>query len=537
MVKGIFDEMQKENPKNHFTVGINDDVTNTSLDYDPTFNIEADDTVRGLFYGLGSDGTVGANKNSIKIIGEETDLYAQGYFQYDAKKSGGITRSHLRFGPRQIRHTCLVTSANFIGVHQFVFMETFDIVSNAAEGGTLLLNSPYPADETWDHLPGVVQEQIIAKNLKFYVIDAYAVANKIGLGGRINTIMQTCFFALSGVLPKDEAIAEIKKAIKKSYGRRGQNVVDMNNAAVDNALANMHEIEVPAKATSTIEMSPVVAGNAPEFVQNVTAKMASLEGNALPVSMLPADGTYPTGTTQYEKRNIAMSCPVWEPDICIQCGKCAMACPHAVIRLKIYDPVVLDNAPEGFRAVDARGRKFDGQKFSIQVSVEDCTGCGLCVETCPAKDKQNPEHKAINMTPQLPIRERESKYWDFFFNEIPNYDRTELNLGVVKESQLLQPLFEFSGACAGCGETPYVRLLSQLFGDRAVIANATGCSSIYGGYMPTTPYTKNPEGRGPAWNNSLFEDNAEFGYGYRLTLDKQEEYATRTSGEIPFSPG
>lgn len=525
MVKGVFDEMQKKAPKNHFTVGINDDVTNTSIAYDPAFNIEADDTVRGLFYGLGSDGTVGANKNSIKIIGEETDLYAQGYFQYDAKKSGGITRSHLRFGPRPIRHSCLVTSANFIGVHQFVFMETFDIISNAAEGGTLLLNSPYPTEETWGHLPGKVQEQIIAKKLKFYVIDAYEVANKVGLGGRINTIMQTCFFALSGVLPRDDAIAEIKKAIKKSYGRRGENVVQMNYSAVDNALANLHEIKVPSKATSTIEMSPVVARNAPEFVQQVTAMMASLDGDALPVSMLPADGSYPTGTSQYEKRNIAMDTPVWEPDICIQCGKCAMACPHAVIRLKIYDPEVLENAPEGFRSIDARGRKFADKKFSIQVSVEDCTGCGLCVETCPATDKQNPERKAINMTPQLPIRERESKFWDFFFNEIPNYDRTELNLGVVKESQLLQPLFEFSGACAGCGETPYVRLLSQLFGDRAVIANATGCSSIYGGYMPTTPYTKNPDGRGPAWNNSLFEDNAEFGFGYRLTLDKQEEYA------------
>ncbi|MDF1512273.1 MAG: pyruvate:ferredoxin (flavodoxin) oxidoreductase [Anaerolineae bacterium] len=525
MTKGIFDEMKKNKPKNHFTVGIDDDLTNTSIAYDPSFSVEADDTVRALFYGLGSDGTVGANKNSIKIIGEETDLYAQGYFQYDAKKSGGITRSHLRFGPRPIRHTCLVTSANFIGVHQFVFMETFDIISNAAAGGILLLNSPFPADETWDHLPGVVQQQIIDKKLKFFVIDAYEVANKVGLGGRINTIMQTCFFALSGVLPKDEAIAEIKKAIKKSYGRRGERIVQMNNAAVDNALENLHEIKVPAKATSTIKMTPVVVPSAPEFVQEVTAKLASLEGDSLPVSMLPADGTFPTGTTQYEKRNIAMECPVWEPDVCIQCGKCAMACPHAVIRLKIYDPVVLENAPEGFRSIDARGRKFDGKKFSIQVSVEDCTGCGLCVETCPATDKENPERKAINMTPQLPIRARESKYWDFFFNEIPNYDRTDLNLGVVKESQLLQPLFEFSGACAGCGETPYVRLLSQLFGDRAVIANATGCSSIYGGYMPTTPYTKNPEGRGPAWNNSLFEDNAEFGFGYRLTLDKQEEYA------------
>ncbi len=525
MVKAIFDELSKDEPKEHFTIGIEDDVTNTSLAYDPDFNIEPDDVVRALFYGLGSDGTVGANKNSIKIIGEETELYAQGYFQYDAKKSGSVTVSHLRFGPRPIRQTCHVTSANFIGCHQFVFLEKFDVLKSAVDGATFLLNSPYPAAETWDKLPRKVQQQIIDKNLKFYVIDAYEVAGKVGLGVRINTIMQTCFFALSGVLPKDEAITKIKGAIKKSYGRYGEDVVAKNNAGVDQALENLHEIDVPAEATSTLEMPPVVPDEAPEFVKTVTAKMIAREGDDLPVSMLPEDGTYPTGTTQWEKRNIALEIPVWDPDVCIQCGKCAMACPHAVIRMKIYDPQYLEDAPEGFRSADANGRDFKGKKFTIQVAAEDCTGCGLCVQTCPAKDKENPERKAINMTPQPPIRERERDYWYYFFNEIPDYKRTELNLRRVKDAQLLRPLFEFSGACAGCGETPYVRLLSQLFGNRAVIANATGCSSIYGGYMPTTPYTVDENGRGPTWNNSLFEDNAEFGFGFRLTLDKQMEFA------------
>jgi len=525
MAKGVYDEMKKDSPKNHFTVGIVDDVTHTSLDYDAAFDIEGDDVVRALFYGLGSDGTVGANKNTIKIIGDETDLYAQGYFQYDAKKSGGITISHLRFGPRPIRHTCLVSSANFIGCHQFSMAEQYDILANAVEGATFLLNSPYPAEETWDHLPAKIQQRMIEKKVKFYVIDAYEVASNLGLGGRINTTLQTCFFALSGVLPKDEAIAQIKKAIKKTYGKRGQKIVDMNFAAVDQALENLHEVEVPGEVTSTIEMRAPVVGNMPDFVEQVTAKMIMLEGDDLPVSAMPADGTYPVGTTQYEKRAIALETPIWDPDVCIQCGKCAMACPHAVIRIKVYDPEVLDDAPEGFRSADARGREFKGKKFTVQESIMDCTGCGLCVEACPAKNKEVEGRKAINMTSVLDIRERESGYWNYFFNDIPDYDRTELNLKTVKGSQLLRPLFEFSGACAGCGETPYVRLLSQLFGDRAVIANATGCSSIYGGYLPTTPYTTDPEGRGPAWNNSLFEDNAEFGYGFRLTLDKQEEYA------------
>jgi len=536
MVKGIFDEMKKDSPKNHFTVGIVDDITHTSIEYDASFDIEADDVVRALFFGLGSDGTVGANKNSIKIIGGETDNYAQGYFQYDAKKSGGITVSHLRFGPRPIRHTCLVTSANFIGCHQFSMAEQYDILSNAVEGATFLLNSPYPAEETWDHLPTKVQQQIIDKKVEFYVIDAYDVARKIGLGGRINTALQTCFFALSGVLPRDEAVAKIKDAIEKTYGKRGQKVVDMNFAAVDQALANLHKIEVPAEVTSTIEMRNPVVGDVPEFVEQVTAKMILREGDSLPVSALPDDGTYPVGTTQYEKRATALESPIWDPDVCIQCGKCAMACPHAVIRIKIFAPEVLENAPEGFRSTEARGREFAGKMFTVQESILDCTGCGLCVEVCPATNKQDPDRKAINMTSVLDIRERESGFWNFFFNDIPDYDRTELNLKTVKNSQLLRPLFEFSGACAGCGETPYVRLLTQLFGDRAVIANATGCSSIYGGYLPTTPYTANREGRGPAWNNSLFEDNAEFGFGFRLTLDKQEEYAReltkRFSGKL-----
>ena len=525
MVKGIFDEMKKANPKNHFTVGINDDVTFTSIAYDPSFNIEPADVVRAMFYGLGSDGTVGANHNSIEIIGEDTDNFAQGYFQYDAKKSGGYTVSHLRFGPRPIRQTCLVTSANFIGCHQFVFLEKLDVLGAAVEGGTFLINTPYKPEETWDMMPRHVQQQIIDKKLKLYVINAYEVAAAAGMTGRINTIMQTCFFALANILPIKEAIALIKHSIEKSYGKRGPKVVQMNYTAVDNAIANMVEIDVPAEATSTVEVPPIMVAGGPDFVYEVAAKISSLRGDEVPVSAMPADGTFPTGTTQYEKRSIALEMPVWEPDVCIQCGKCAMACPHAVIRLKIYDPAVLDGAPEGFKHTDARGRKFSGMQFTVQAAPEDCTGCGLCVVTCPAVDKENPKRKAINMTEQPPIRTQQREYWNFFFNEIPDYDRTDLNLNIVKESQLLRPLFEFSGACAGCGETPYVRLLSQLFGDRAVIANATGCSSIYGGYMPTTPYTTNEDGRGPVWNNSLFEDNAEFGFGYRLTLDKQQEYA------------
>ena len=525
MVKAIFDEMTKPEPKNHFTIGINDDVTHTSLEYDPAFNIEPDDVIRAIFFGLGSDGTVGANKNTIKIIGEETDLYAQGYFQYDSKKSGSVTVSHLRFGPRPIRQTCLISKANFVACHQFTFLEKFDVLEAALPGATFLLNAPYEADEVWDKLPRKVQEEIIAKKLDFYVIDAYKIAREVGLGGRINTIMQTCFFALSGVLPRDEAIAKIKEAIKKTYAKRGEEVVRMNYEAVDQALAHLHKIEVPAEATSTIEMPPVVPPEAPEFVQKVTAKMIARKGDELPVSAMPADGTFPSGTTQWEKRNIALEIPVWEPDLCIQCGKCAMACPHAAIRIKVYDEKYLENAPATFKSTDARGRKFKGMKYTIQVAPEDCVGCMLCVEVCPAHDKANPERKALNMQPQPPLREQERLNWDYFLKEIPDYDRTKVNVKSVAESQLLRPLFEFSGACAGCGETPYLKLMSQLFGDRAVVANATGCSSIYGGNLPTTPWSYNGEGRGPAWNNSLFEDNAEFGYGFRLTLDKQEQFA------------
>jgi pyruvate-ferredoxin/flavodoxin oxidoreductase len=524
MVHGLFDEMKKEEPKHHFTVGIHDDVTHTSIAYDPAWNIEPDDVVRAMFYGLGSDGTVSANKNSIKIIGEDTPNYAQGYFQYDSKKAGAVTVSHLRFGPRPIHQTCLITSANFVACHQFMFLEKFDMLENAAHGATFLLNAPYGPNEVWDHLPREVQKQIIEKDLKFYVIDAYRVARDTGMGVRINTIMQTAFFALSGVLPREEAIAAIKDAIKKTYGKRGEAVVQKNYAAVDMTIANLFRVEVMDKVTSNIEMPPVVPPEAPEFVQNVTATIMARKGDLLPVSALPVDGTYPSATTQWEKRNIALEIPVWEPDICIQCAKCAIACPHATIRFKIYDPAVLENAPETFKSDEARGREFAGMMATIQVAPEDCTGCGLCVEACPAKDKTEPKRKAINMAPQMPIRLQEKENYSFFLN-IPEFDRTQLKTNTVKGSQLLTPLFEYSGACAGCGETPYVKLLSQLFGDRALVSNATGCSSIYGGNLPTTPWAVDGNGRGPTWSNSLFEDNAEFGFGFRLTIDKQTEHA------------
>ena len=525
MVKGLFDEMSKERPKNHFTVGIVDDVTHTSIEYDPSFSIEPKDVVRGVFWGLGADGTVSANKNSIKIIGEETPNFAQGYFVYDSKKSGARTTSHLRFGPRPIHSTYLIQKANFVAVHQFGFLERYNVLEAAEEGATFLLNSPYGPDEVWDHLPRLVQRQIIAKKLKFYVIDAYTVARETGMGVRINTIMQTCFFAISGVLPKDEAINRIKEAIRKTYGKRGEAVVQQNFAAVDAALAHLHRVKVPDQVTSAADLPPVVPPEAPEFVQKVTAKMIAGEGDSLPVSALPADGTYPSGTTQWEKRNIALEVPVWEPDICIQCGKCVLVCPHAVIRAKVYDESALVGAPASFKSTDARWKELRGQKYTLQVAVEDCTGCALCVEVCPAKDKSQVGRKAINMQPQRPLREQERENWNFFLNlpEVPRHDG--LKFTSVKNVQLLRPLFEFSGACAGCGETPYLKLLSQLFGDRAIIANATGCSSIYGGNLPTTPWTYNQEGRGPAWSNSLFEDNAEFGLGMRLTLDKQSQYA------------
>ncbi len=524
MVKSVFDELAKEKPKNHFTVGINDDVTHTSLEYDPNFFIEMPETVRCVFWGLGSDGTVGANKNSIKIIGEETDNHAQGYFVYDSKKSGTVTISHLRFGPKPIHAPYLIGQANFVACHQFSFLERFDVLKYALPGSVFLLNSNYGPDEVWDKLPIETQEAIITKRLHFYVIDAYEIAQKTSMGGRINTIMQTCFFAISGVLPREQAIDQIKHAIEKTYGKRGEVVVQRNFDAVDQSLAHLHEVQVPEQVTSTISRRSPVPEGSPQFVQNVIGPMIALEGDSLPVSALPADGTYPTGTTQWEKRNITLEMPVWEPDICIQCGKCVFVCPHAVIREKVYDTSHLEGAPESWLAVDARWKEFPGMKYTLAVSPEDCTGCGLCIEVCPAKDKSQVGRKAINLAAQPPIRERENLNWNYFLS-LPEVDRTQFSIRSVKNSQLLQPLFEFSGACAGCGETPYIKLLTQLFGDRIVVANATGCTSIYGGNLPTTPWAKNNEGRGPAWSNSLFEDNAEFGLGMRLTLDKQTEFA------------
>jgi pyruvate-ferredoxin/flavodoxin oxidoreductase len=524
MVKAVFDEMAKEKPKNHFTIGINDDVTHSSLDFDPSFSIESQDTVRCVFWGLGADGTVGANKNSIKIIGEETDNNAQGFFVYDSKKSGGVTISHLRFGPKTIRAPYLISHANFVACHQFGFLERFDVLKYAKHQAIFLLNSIYGPEDVWEHLTRETQEAILEKDLRFFVIDAYDVAHKTGMGSRINTIMQTCFFAISGVLPRDQAIEQIKKSIKKTYGKRGEAVVKKNFEAVDMTLENLHEVKVPELVSSLQTRRPAVPVQAPEFVRDVLGKMIIGDGDQIPVSAMPVDGTFPTGTTKWEKRNISLEIPVWEQDLCIQCGKCSFVCPHAVIREKIYEPAYLDNAPATWKSADARWKEFPGKLFTLQVAPEDCTGCGLCVEVCPAKDKSQVGRKAINLAPQLPIRETEVANWDYFL-EIPEVDRSLLSVRAVKNSQLLEPLFEFSGACAGCGETPYVKLLSQLFGDRLLVANATGCSSIYGGNLPTTPWTSNRDGRGPAWSNSLFEDNAEFGLGMRLTLDKQLEYA------------
>ena len=523
MVKGIFDEMKKKDPKNHFTISINDDVTHTSLDYDPCFLIEGEEIIRSVFYGLGSDGTVSGNKNSIKIIGEQTENYAQGYFVYDSKKAGAKTISHLRFGPNPIKAPYIieVNQADFVACHQFSFLEQIDMLKYVKPGGTFLLNSMYGPDEIWVNLPLSVQESLLDKEADFYIIDAYKVAEEVGLGARINTVMQTCFFAISGVLPKDRAIKEIKAMIQKSYGKKGEDVVKMNNAAVDLALENMHKVEMPPKADSSLKMRPPVPVDSPEFVRDVIGTILKGEGDSLPVSAFSADGTFPTGTTQYEKRNISLEIPTWNPDTCIQCNKCAFVCPHAVIRPKVYNAELVKEAPETFKSIDATGREFKGMKYSLQVAPEDCTGCTLCVEVCPKADVENP---ALQMVDQPPLRETESTNWDFFLS-IPNPDRTKLKLTRPKDSQFLEPLFEFSGACAGCGETPYVKLLSQLYGDRSLIANATGCSSIYGGNLPTTPYTVNADGRGPTWSNSLFEDNAEFGLGMRLTLDKHKEYA------------
>jgi pyruvate-ferredoxin/flavodoxin oxidoreductase len=526
MVKGIFVEMAKDAPKNHFTVGINDDVTNTSIAYDPSFSIADPKTVRCMFFGLGSDGTVGANKNSIKIIGEDTPNDAQGYFFYDSKKSGSLTISHLRFGPNKIRAPYLigVNDAQFVACHNFTFLEWLDMLKYAAPGAVFLLNSMYNKDEIWNKIPREVQKDIIEKKLKFYIINANDVAAKTGMGGRVNTIMQTAFFAISGILPRDEAIAQIKKSIKKTYSKRGEAVVKQNYDAVDHTLTNLFEVKVPAEVTSKITRRPPTPKEAPDFVSEVLGPIMVFNGDSLPVSAFPVDGTFPTATTQWERRNIALEIPVWEPDLCIQCAKCAFVCPHAVIRENVYDPALLEKAPPTFKSIDAKFKELPNMKYTIQVAPEDCTGCSLCVEACPARDKTNPMRKAINMAPQPPLREQEKVNWDFF-KSLPAPDPDLFAPTSVKNSQLLEPLFEFSGACAGCGETPYIKLVSQLFGDRAVIANATGCSSIYGGNLPTTPWAVNNQGRGPAWANSLFEDNAEFGLGMRLTLDKQNEFA------------
>ena len=523
MTKAVFDELKKKKPKNHFTVGINDDVSHTSLTFNPDFDIEPKNVVRCVFWGLGADGTVGANKNSIKIIGEETPNFAQGYFVYDSKKSGGVTVSHLRFGPDPIRSTYLVQKASFVACHAYSFLEKYDVLAFAAPGAVFLINAPFPQAEVWDQLPCEVQEQIIAKKLKVYVIDAYEVAKHTGMGTRINTIMQTCFFAISGVLPRDEAIAEIKKSIKKTYGKKGDAVVQKNFVAVDETVANLHPITVPKHASSLCNLRPPISPNAPEFVRHVEGTMLALKGDDLPVSAMPVDGTWPLGTTQYEKRNIAMDIPEWDPAVCIQCGKCSFVCPSGTIRAKVYDPKLLKGAPATFKSADAKAKDLKGLKWTIQVAPEDCTGCRVCVMTCPAKNKTDPSRKAINMAPQLPLRETEVLNWDFFLG-LPFVDRASVKAD-VKGTQLLEPLFEFSGCCAGCGETPYIKLITQLFGDRMMVANTTGCSSIYGGNLPTTPYTTNSDGRGPSWSNSLFEDNAEFGFGMRLAVDKHKEQA------------
>jgi pyruvate-ferredoxin/flavodoxin oxidoreductase len=528
MVKAVFDELAKCDrggaAKLHFTVGITDDVTHLSLPVDESFDIEADDVRRAVFFGLGADGTVGANKNSIKIIGEDTPNYAQGYFVYDSKKSGAITISHLRFGPRPIRSPYLVREAQFVACHQFNFLDKYDVLAYAKPGAVFLLNSPYGADEVFDRLPREAQEQVIAKKLRFYVIDALTVARDTGMGVRINTIMQTCFFAISGVLERDEAIAQIKKAIKKTYGKKGEEVVKRNFEAVDETLAHLIEVKLPAAATARRSRPPIVAAGAPDFVQRVTAVMLAGQGDLLPVSAFPVDGTWPTGTTRWEKRGVATDVPVWDPAVCIQCNKCSLVCPHASIRAKVYDAGQLASAPAGFRSADYKAPDFKGGKFTIQLAPDDCTGCGLCVAVCPAKDKSNPRHKAIDMAPLAPVLADARANFDFFLT-LPDPDRAKIARLDAKGSQLLLPLFEFSGACAGCGETPYIKLMTQLFGDRALIANATGCSSIYGGNLPTTPYTVNHAGQGPAWCNSLFEDNAEFGLGFRLAVDFHTAHA------------
>jgi pyruvate-ferredoxin/flavodoxin oxidoreductase len=524
MVKGVFDNFEPGAQKDHFTVGILDDVSHSSLGFDPEFSIEPGSVVRAMFYGLGADGTVGANKNSIKIIGENTNNYAQGYFVYDSKKSGAITVSHLRFGPQPIRSSYLISKANFVACHQWIFLERYDMLNSLVPGGVFLLNSPFSKEEVWDRLPQPVQQHLIEKKAKFYVIDAYQVARDTGMGSRMNTIMQTCFFAISKVLPREEAIEAIRQSIRDTYGKKGEEIVQRNLQAVDETLAHLHEVSVPAQASSKIEMPAPFAAEAPQFEREVLGAIYAGHGDDLPVSAFSADGTFPTGTARWEKRNLALEIPVWDTKTCIQCGKCAMVCPHAVIRIKVYDSRELEGAPSTFKSADTRDKEWAGLKYTIQVAPEDCTGCAICVDVCPAKNKTETRLKAINMEPQPPLRQPESENWKFFL-KLPELDRRKIKLTTIRQQQVQEPLFEFSGACSGCGETPYVKLVSQLFGDRAIIANATGCSSIYGGNLPTTPWSKNADGRGPAWSNSLFEDNAEFGLGFRVSVDKQSEYA------------
>jgi pyruvate-ferredoxin/flavodoxin oxidoreductase len=527
MAGAVLAELAAAKPKRHFTIGIIDDVTHLSLPWDPDFSTEGDDVTRAVFYGLGSDGTVGANKNSVKIIGENTPLHAQGYFVYDSKKAGSITESHVRFSPRPINATYLIDRANFIACHQFQFLERIDVLKKAADGAVFLLNSPYDASQVWNELPRETQQQLIDKQIKFYVVDGNRVASDAGMGGRINTVMQTCFFALCGVLPRNEAIAAIKYSIEKTYGRRGESIIQKNFAAVDRALDALQEVRVPKSVTTDRRRLPplAVCGNGrDDFVQRVTARIVAGEGDLLPVSALPVDGTFPTGTTQFEKRSIAQEIPIWDPSICIQCGLCALVCPHAAIRMKAYDAAAVDGCPHEFQSRPWSGKELPNHLMTIQVAPDDCTGCGVCVDVCPAKSKEVAKHKAINMQPKLEHLTRERASFEYFL-QLPELDRAQAKIDTVKGSQLLLPLFEFSGACAGCGETPYLKLMSQLFGERAIIANATGCSSIYGGNLPTTPWAQNAQGRGPAWSNSLFEDNAEFGLGLRLAIDQKLAYA------------
>ena len=540
MVKAIFDNLSQNRPKNHFTIGIKDDVSGTSLDYDESFDIGEKGEFRSLFYGLGADGTVGANKNTIKIIGQETDNYSQAYFVYDSKKAGATTVSHLRFGKDRIHKPYLIKKANFIACHNPSFPDRIDMLSNAEDGATFLLTTSHNKDEVWDALPIEVQEQLISKKMKFYIIDAISLAEEIGLGARINMIMQTAFFVISGILPEEDAVKAIKAEIKKTYMKKGKEIVNLNYKAVDKALQNIVKIPVPDKATSKIYMRPPVPENAPEFVKNVTAKMLANNGDSLPVSAMPADGTWPTGTTQYEKRNIGVNIPIWEPDACIQCAQCSFVCPHASIRVKAYDPSLLKDAPSAFKSIDAAGKELQGLKFTVQVAPEDCTGCGSCVFNCPGQKKDADGNKiegvkAINMKFQEPVRQEEAENYDFFLN-LPETDRSRFKISSVKGSQFVKPLFEYSGACLGCGETPYIKLLTQLFGDRLIIANATGCSSIYGGNLPTTPYTTRDDGRGPAWSNSLFEDTAEFGFGMRQTMDKFHIQALELIDRLAANP-